>query len=65
MRIIPKNNHINNIHTTNFPFHFTPLSPSTSNTLPCADKTPKIFYIFFLYNPYLTKLFYLVSKDFS
>ena len=36
--------------------------------LPCADKTlyfAKFSKCVFLYNPYLTNLFYLVSKDFS
>ena len=36
--------------------------------LPCADKTlyfAKFSKCDFLYNPYLTNLFYLVSKDFS
>ena len=41
---------------------------NTCPILPCTDKR---FYIqnfqneFFLYNPYLIKLFYLVYKDFS
>ena len=45
-----------------------PCGDCQQHVLPCADKTlyfAKFSKCVFLYNPYLTNLFYLVSKDFS